>query len=798
MSSEMGIGASAPRTEDRRFLTGRGRYVDDINLHAQQYAWFVRSPHPHAEVRGIDAQDALKMPGVTAVLTGADLQGDDIGPLPVAWGITSKDGSPACEPAYPALAADRVRYVGNPVAVVVAETRAQARDAAEMVNVHYEELESVSSATAALEDGAPLIHDGAPGNVCFDWEWLPTAMAPDAKANTDKAFDDAAHVVSLELVNNRLVPNALEPRASLADFNPATGQLTLYTTSQNPHVNRLLLCSATLKMPEHKVRVVAPDVGGGFGSKIYHYAEELVVCWASRRLGVPVKWTAERSESFLADAQGRDHVTRVELALDAEARFTGLRVDTVANLGGWLSAFGPAIPTVFYAPLLAGVYKTPNVYVTVKGVFTNTTPTDAYRGAGRPEACYAVERIVDKAAAQLNMDPAEIRRRNFIPPDEFPYQSPVGQLYDSGDFEGCLDLAMKLNAYGEFAERRRQSESRGRLRGRGMCFYIEACGAAPSQAAGQLGARAGLYEVATVRVHPTGSVQVLTGAHSHGQSHETTFAQIVADRLGVGFGNVEVVHGDTGEIPFGMGTYGSRSLAVGGTALYKALDKVEEKGRKIAAHLLEAEADDIEFSEGEYRVAGTDRAVSFGDVALAAYVPHNYPLEELEPGLEETAFFDPENFTFPSGCYLCEVEIDPHTGQVELRDFVAADDFGNIINPMVVEGQVHGGLAQGIGQALLEHCRYTPEGQLLTGSYMDYCMPRADDLPPFVVATRCTPTPFNPLGVKGCGEAGAIGAPPAVINAILDALRPLGVEHIDMPATPHAVWQAIQAARSGE
>ncbi|MXW20099.1 MAG: xanthine dehydrogenase family protein molybdopterin-binding subunit, partial [Gammaproteobacteria bacterium] len=510
MSGELGIGVSAPRTEDRRFITGRGRYVDDINLRSQQYAWFVRSPHPHAEVRGVDAADALKMPGVTAVLTGADMQADDIGSLPVAWGITSRDGSPAHEPAYPALATDRVRYVGNPVAVVVAESRTQARDAAEMVNVDYEELESVSSATAALEEGAPLIHEGAPGNMCFDWEWLPAAMAPDAKGDTDKAFQEAAHVVSLELVNNRLVPNAMEPRASLADFNPATGQLTLYTTSQNPHVNRLLLCTATLKMPEHKVRVVAPDVGGGFGSKIYHYAEELTVCWASRRLGVPVKWTAERSESFLADAQGRDHVTRVELALDAEARFTGMRVDTIANLGGWLSAFGPAIPTVFYAPLLAGVYKTPNIYVTVKGVFTNTTPTDAYRGAGRPEACYAVERAVDEAAVQIGMDPAELRRRNFIPPDEFPYQSPVGQLYDSGDFEGCLNLARELNAYERFDERRRESQARGKLRGRGMCFYIEACGAAPSQAAGQLGARAGLYEVATVRVHPSGSVQVLT------------------------------------------------------------------------------------------------------------------------------------------------------------------------------------------------------------------------------------------------------------------------------------------------
>ncbi len=750
MSGGMGIGAAAPRSEDRRFITGRGRYVDDINLRSQQYAWFVRSPHPHAEVRGIDAGQALEMPGVTAVLTGADLEADEVGSLPVAWGITSVDGSPAVEPGFPALADGRVRYVGNPVAVVIAETRAAARDAAEAVNVHYEELDSVSSAAAAMEEGAPQIHEAAEGNLCFNWEWLPSAMAPDAKANTEKALKEAAHVVSLELVNNRLVPNAMEPRASLADFNPATGQLTLYTTSQNPHVNRLLLCTATLKMPEHKVRVVAPDVGGGFGSKIYHYAEELVVCWASRRLGVPVKWTAERSESFLGDAQGRDHLTRVELALDAEARFTALRVDTIANLGSYVSTFGAAVPTVFYGPLLAGVYKTPNIYATVKGVFTNTTPTDAYRGAGRPEACYLIERVVDEAAAQLGMDPAEIRRRNFIQPDEFPYQSPVGQLYDSGEFEGCLDLAMEINGYAGFDERRKQSEARGRLRGRGMSFYIEACGAAPSQAAGQLGARAGLY------------------------------------------------HGDTGEVPFGMGTYASRSLAVGGSALVKALDKVVEKGRKIAAHLLEAAAGDIEFSDGQFRVAGTDRQVAFGDVALAAYVPHNYPLQELEPGLEETSFFDPENFTFPSGCYICEVEVDTETGVVEIRDFVAADDFGNIINPMVVEGQVHGGLAQGIGQALMEHCRYTPEGQLLTGSYMDYCMPRADDLPSFKVATRCTPTPFNPLGAKGCGEAGAIGAPPAVMNAVLDALRPLGVKHIDMPATPNAVWWAIEAARSGE
>ncbi|HWX11325.1 MAG TPA: molybdopterin cofactor-binding domain-containing protein, partial [Trinickia sp.] len=538
----------------------------------------------------------------------------------------------------------------------------------------------------------------------------------------------------------------------------------------------------------------APDVGGGFGSKIFLYGEDVALTWASKRIGRPVKWTAERSESFVSDAHGRDHVTKAELALDGNGRFLAMRVHTIANMGAYLSTFSSSIPTILYATLLAGQYATPAIYAEVKAVFTNTVPVDAYRGAGRPEATYVVERLVETAARETGIDPAEIRRRNFI--REFPYTTPVGLTYDTGDYEAALARAIELADVTGFAARREASKQNGRLRGLGYSCYIEACGLAPSKIAGALGARAGLFEAGEVRVHPTGTVTVFTGSHSHGQGHETTFAQVVADRLGVPIGNVEIVHGDTGRIPFGMGTYGSRSIAVGGSAIMKALDKIEAKAKKIAAHLLEASASDIEFKDGVFRVAGTDRTKTFADVALAAYVPHNYPLEELEPGLDENAFYDPSNFTYPAGAYICEVEVDPDTGETCIERFTAVDDFGNVINPMIVEGQVHGGLGQGIGQALLEHCEYDNEtGQLLSGSYMDYAMPRASDLPDFTVETmKGTPCTHNPLGVKGCGEAGAIGSPPAVINAILDALAPLGVKDIQMPATPHRIWSTVQAA----
>ncbi len=785
-----GIGARAARKEDRRFLTGNGRYVDDIDRPGQLHAVLARSPHAHARLGAIDASAARAAPGVAAVFTAADLAADNVGGLPCGWLIKNKDGSDMVEPPHPVLATGKVRHVGDPVAMVLAETRAQARDAAEKLEIEYAELDAVTDTAGAFETGRPAVHDAAANNTCYDWEFGD-------KAAVEQAFAGAAKIVPLEFVNQRLVANAIEPRAAIGEYDAHDDRYTLYTTSQNPHVIRLLMCTAVLGLPETKVRVVSPDVGGGFGSKIYHYAEEALVTWAARKAGRPVKWTSDRAEAFLSDAQGRDHVTRAELALGAGAEFLGLKISTVANLGAYLSTFSTAIPTYFYAPLLAGVYKTPAIYCEVRGVFTNTVPVDAYRGAGRPEACYLIERIVDVAARETGLDPAEIRRRNFIPRSAQPYQTPVAMVYDDGDYaKNMEDCLAEADAAG-FAERRREAKARGKLRGLGVSSYIEACGAAPSAVAGALGARAGLYEMATLRVNPSGSVSIITGTHAHGQGHETTFAQLASERLGIDFDSIEVVHGDTDKIPFGMGTYGSRSLPVGGTALARAMDKVVEKGRKIAAHILEASAEDIEFADGAFSVAGTDRKLAFAEVAGAAYVPHNYPLEELEPGLEETAYFDPPNFTFPSGCYACEVEIDPDTGVVSVERFTAVDDFGVLINPNIVEGQVHGGLVQGIGQALYEGARYDPEsGQPITGSYMDYCMPKADCAPSFAVHTNETRSPTNPLGVRGCGEAGAIGAPPAVVNAICDALNELGVRHIDMPATPEKVWRAIRGARA--
>ena len=783
------LGAPVRRKEDLRFLTGKGHYTDDINRPNQLFAVFVRSPHAHAEIAAIDVLKAKGAPGVIAVYVGTDLAKAGLGSLPCGWGVKSKDGSPMAEPPHPVLALGRVRHVGDPVAVVIAEDKDQADEAADLVEVSYKVLPAAVEAEDALKPSAPALFETAPGNVCYDWSIGDLAA-------TDAAFAKAAHVTRIDIVNNRLVANAMEPRAYIGEFDRGTGDYTLYTTSQNPHAIRLLMGAFVLHLPEHKLRVVAPDVGGGFGSKIYHYAEEAAVTWAAGQLARPVKWTAERHESFVSDAQGRDHVTHAELALDKDAKFLALKVSTVANLGAYLSTFAPAVPTYLYATLLAGTYTTAAIYAEVKAVFTNTVPVDAYRGAGRPEAAYVVERIVDAAARELKLSPAELRRRNFIPKTAYPYQTPVALAYDSGDYFTTLDMALKAADHAGFEKRRAESARSGKLRGIGMASYIEACGVAPSAVAGALGARAGLYEMAAVRVHPTGSVTVLTGTHSHGQGHETTFAQIVADRLGMPVENIDVVHGDSAKTAFGMGTYGSRSLPVGGSALAKALDKVVNKGRKIAAHLLEAAEADIEFKDGKFSVAGTDRSKSFAEIAFAAYVPHNYPLEELEPGLDETAFYDPKNFTFPSGTHVAEVEIDPDTGTVKLLNMTAADDFGNIVNPMIVEGQVHGGLAQGIGQALLETCRYDAKsGQLLTGSFMDYCMPRADDLPDFAVATHATPCTHNPLGVKGCGEAGAIGAPVAVMNAVIDALVPLGIIDLAMPATPEKVWRAIQQNR---
>ena len=784
--TEQGIGASVRRKEDYRFLTGNGNYLDDINRPGQTYAVFVRSPHAHAKINGIDTSKAEGAPGVAAVFTGKDMADDGVGPLICGWTITGKTGEPHNAPAHPSLATEAVRYVGDCVAVVIADTLNQAKDAAELVNVDYDVQPSITSTAGALDSNAPQVHGDAPGNICYDWEIGD-------KAAVDSAFEGAAHVTKLEFVNNRLIPNAVEPRAAIGEYNSGTEEFTLHTTSQNPHVARLVLSAFNGIAAEHKLRVIAPDVGGGFGSKIFIYAEETVCIWASKRVRRPVRWTAARSESFQSDAHGRDHVTTAELALDGDGKFVAMRVNTIANLGAYLSTFSTAVPTFLYATLLAGQYTTPVIYCDVQGVFTNTTPVDAVRGAGRPEATFVVERLVEAAAKETGTDPAELRQKNLIASDAFPYDTPVIHQYDCGDYGASLDAAMKSADYAGMAKRKEEAKGRGKLRGIGFSAYIEACGIAPSAAVGALGGGVGLWESAQIRFNPTGNVTVFTGTHSHGQGHETTFAQVVAEQLGVPVENVEVSHGDTDKVLFGMGTYGSRSIAVGGSALVKAGEKIIEKGKKIAAHILEAAEGDIEFADGAFTVAGTDKSMGIGEVAFAAYVPHNYP-EGVEPGLNETAVYDPLNFSFPAGAHICEVEVDPDTGAVEVVGYTAVDDFGTIINPMIVEGQVHGGVAHGLGQALLEGCVYSDDGQLVTGSFMDYTMPRADNLPHIEVGTTTTPSPLNPLGVKGCGEAGAIAAPPAIINAIIDALAPLGVKDVPMPATPQAVWQAIQSA----
>ena len=777
-----GIGASVRRKEDQRFLLGKGRYTDDINVAGQTHAYFLRSPHAHAIIEGIDTSAATAAPGVVAVLTGDDLAADGIGPLICGVTVTSDDGEPHRAPAHPALAQGKVNYVGDHVAIVIAETLTQARDAAELVDVRYRPLPAVSVTADAAGEGQQQIHDVAPGNICFNWPFGD-------KAEVDAAFDSAHKVSSIELTNNRMVTNPMEPRAALGEYNVGTEEITLHLTTQNPHVHRLVLAAFNQLAPEHKLRVVGPDVGGGFGAKIFIYAEELVVGWACRKVNRPVKWTADRSEAFMSDAHGRDHVSKAEMALDENGKFLALRVQTTANLGAYLSTFATMVPSYLYAFLLAGQYSTPLIYSEVKAVFTNTAPVDASRGAGRPEATYLVERLVDVCAADMGLEPAEIRRRNFIPKDAFPYQTPVVQCYDSGDYEAALDQALELSDHAGFAARAAQAKERGKLRGIGFSSYVEACGIAPSAAVGQLGGGVGLWESAQVRFNPTGNVQVFTGTHSHGQGHETTFAQLVCDQLGVPFENIDVIHGDTARTQFGMGTYGSRSLAVGGVAIAKACDKLIAKGRKIAAHAMEAAEEDIEFAGGNFTVAGTDKSMNIAEVAFTAYVPHNYP-EGVEPGFDENAFFDPMNFSFPAGTHICEVEVDPDTGEVEIVDYTAVDDFGKLVNPMIVEGQVHGGIVHGIGQALLEGCQYDSDGQLVTASFMDYAMPRADNAPDFRVGYAPTDPPHNPLGVKGCGEAGAIGAPPAVINAIANAI---GTRHVEMPATPETVWRACQS-----
>ena len=777
-----GIGARALRKEDKRFITGKGHYTDDHKVAGMHHAAFVRSPHAYAKINGIDKSAAEGMAGVVAVLDGKQLTGDGIGNIICGWMVHSKDGSPMNMGAWSALATEHVRYVGDAAAVVIAETYEQARAAAEAVEVDYDVLDAVVEAVEAMKDGAPQLHPEAANNIIFDWEI-------GEEAEVDQAMEAAANVVEIDITNNRLVPNPMEPRSAVAEYDDAEDHFTLHTTSQNPHVARLVLSAFYQVAQENKLRVIAPDVGGGFGAKIYIYPEEIVCLWAAKRAGVSaIKWTADRSEAFMTDAHGRDHVTKAKMAFDADNKITGFKVETIANLGAYMSLFSSSVPTYLYATLLSGQYNIPNIHANVKTVYTNTVPVDAYRGAGRPEATYLVERMMTTAARQLGVDPAELRRKNFV--QEFPHQTPVIMAYDAGDFDATLDAAMKAAKYKDFAKRKAASEKNGKLRGIGMSCYIEACGIAPSAAVGSLGAGVGLWESAEVRVNPVGTIEILTGSHSHGQGHETTFAQVVSDRFGLPAENIQIVHGDTDKVQFGMGTYGSRSGAVGISAIVKALDKVEAKAKKIAAHMLEASEGDIEIKDGEVLVKGTDKKLGWHEVCLGAYTGHNLP-EGMEPGLKEGAFYDPTNFTFPAGCYICEVEVDPDTGVSTIEQFVAADDFGKIINPMIVEGQVHGGLAQGIGQALMEHAVYDDAGQLLSASYMDYQMPRAGDFPDFVVSHHETLCPGNPLGIKGCGEAGAIGSPPAVINAITDAI---GHNNLAMPASPHNVWKAIQAA----
>ena len=791
MPKDHGIGASVKRREDVRFLTGTGVYTDDVAMHGQTYAVFVRSNLAHGRIVKVGVEAASGMPGVLATFTGADFVA--VGGNPAGWLINSRDGTPMREPKRPVLAHGKVRHVGDAYAAVIAETYNQAKDAAQAIADAsvIEELPAVINMAAALANPDNRVHDEIPDNQCFDWGWIE-----DNRASVDAAIKAAPHVTTLELVNNRLVPNAMEPRASIGEYYPGTGDYKLTTTSQNPHLTRLLIAAFVLGIPENKLTVVAPDVGGGFGSKIYHYGEEALVLAAAKQLKRPVRWTADRSESFLTDAHGRDHVTKIELACEKDGTFIAFRTETMANVGAYLSNFSTATPTFLHGTLMAGPYKVPNVYVNVKTVFTNTAPVDAYRGAGRPEATYSLERVIDKMCRELGLNPFEVRAKNFITTDMFPYTTPVGLAYDVGNYHATLEKAMSMADVTGFEARRAASAAKGKLRGLGLSTWVEACGIAPSNLVGVLGSRVGLFDAATVRVNATGNVSVMVGAHSHGQSHETVFAQIVAAKLGIPESSIEIVHGDTSKIPFGMGSYGSRSLAVCGQAMANATDKIIAKGKKIAAHMLESVEGEILFSDGVFTVSGTNRSKTFGEIAFSAYVPHNYPLATLEPGLEETAFYDPANFTYPAGAYLCEVEVDPGTGQVTVASFVCADDFGNVMNPMVVEGQVHGGVVQGIGQALHEVGVYDENGQLLSGSYMDYTMPRADDVPFVTVDHSCaTPCTHNALGVKGCGEAGAIGSPPAVVNAVLDALNRGGynVEHIDMPLTPSRVWSAMNA-----
>jgi len=763
---KFGIGQSAARVEDQRLVTGHGRYLDDVNLDGQAWAVFVRSPHAHALIKDIDTAAARELPGVLAVYTAVDLIADGIGNVPCNAMITQSDGSPYITPPRPALAQGRVRHVGDPVAMVVAETRLQAQDAAEQVMVEYDSLPAVVDAAGAMNADAVQIWDEAPNNRSFVWE------AGDAKA-TEAAFAGAARVVKLDLVNNRVVPNSMEPRGAIGAVEPKTGRLELHVSCQGVHLQRRILANQVFKIPEKDIHVLCHDVGGGFGMKIFLYPEYVATLYAARKLERPVKWIADRNESFLSDDHGRDHVTHLELALDKDARFLALKVDTIANLGAYLSNFAPFVATAAGVPMLVGCYAIPAAHVRVRGVFTNTTPVDAYRGAGRPEAIYAIERLVDAVARDLGLSPIEIRRRNFIPPQSMPYTTALGSTYDSGDFARNLDDAVQLARLDEFATRREAARAHGKLRGIGLASYIERCAGTPG-------------EEARLEVNGDGHVTLYIGTQSNGQGHETSFRQIISERLGVTFEDVTIVQGDTDRIATGGGTMGSRSVPVGGAAVSGAAFKVLEKAKQKAAELFESAAVDVEFKDGTFRIVGTDRMVSFREVARAA-APAGGGVS-----FDEIDMFTPTTATFPNGTHVCEIEIDADTGLLDVIDYTVVDDFGKAINPLLIAGQVHGGIAQGLGQALLERCVYEPEsGQLLSASFMDYTLPRADDLPSIRLKLNEVPCTTNPLGIKGAGEAGAIGAPPAIMNAVVDALSQFGVRHVDMPVTSEQLWRLV-------
>ncbi len=777
------LGKAMKRREDPRLITGEGNYLDDVKLTGMLHAAVLRSPYAHARIVSIDTSRAAALPGVHAVFTGADIAKEQ-NPLPCAWqagGVTNNVNTPR------ALAVDEVHFTGDGVAVVVADNPYVAADALDLIDVEYDPLDVVVDAEQATEPGAPQLHENALNNICMRWTCGDEQRATDGLAGAEVTLRQ-------RLINQRLIPTPMETRGSICRYDHATGEYTFWLTSQAPHVMRLLLAAFVLGVPEHKLRVIAPDVGGGFGAKIFVYPDMAMVAYCSKHVGAPVKFYETRRENYIATTHGRDHITDVEVGATRDGKITGLRVKTWANLGAYLSTIAPGIPTTLYGRMVAGVYKIPGVFVEVLGVYTNTSMVDAYRGAGRPEATYLIERVADMVADELGMDPAEVRRRNFIQPHEFPFDTGLGMLpYDSGNYEPAMDKALEIAGWATFRQEQEQARARGKLLGIGMSSYVEVCGVAPSAwiGLGGQGWGAGLWESANVRVHLTGKIVVTTGSLPHGQGHETTFAQIVAHELGVPYEDVIVEHSDTLGTPFGFGTYGSRSAAVGGTAIYRSVQKVKNKVRKLAAHMLEAAEEDVEFADGKAFVRGApDSAKTFQEVALHAHLGYDLP-PDMEPVLDDTTYYDPPNCTFPFGTHICKVEIDAETGQVKILRYVAVDDVGKVINPLIVDGQLHGGIVQGLAQALCEGAVYDENGQLLTGSLMDYAIPKADMVPFFELARTETPSPVNPLGVKGAGEAGTIASAPAVANAVVDALSHLGIRHLDMPYTAERVWRAI-------